>query len=386
MTYVIKKRKWQRFTVQSIILLALVLAISVFRQGNFIKDKAAKTKAMAENSIIADEVELTDAEEEIVEREESVKTDIVHVKKRSHTYIEISKSVVSTGSSVYLYDNYMEQEINLTIDRMEKKGFLQNDIIRYNKGSTFIGKADENNKKDPVKSFSIISEKGKNGKYKTDIKIKTKRLYAPELLETDDAYYISLAVPSKIYDKIIVIDAGHGGIDEGTKSFRGHYEKNYNLIILKELKTLLDSSDSGIKAYYTRLTDKTISKAARTKLANSLKADLFISIHCNSSEYGDSAPYGVEVLYSKRKPHNSKLSNKKLAEILLENVAGKVNNKKRGVIRREGLYIMHHSNVPASIVEVGYMSNKSDLKYIVTKNGQKKMAEGIYNGILEALE
>ena len=369
MTYVIKKRKWQRFTVQSIILLALVLAISVFRQGNFIKDKAAKTKAMAENSIIADEVELTDAEEEIVEREESVKTDIVHVKKRSHTYIEISKSVVSTGSSVYLYDNYMEQEINLTIDRMEKKGFLQND-----------------NKKDPVKSFSIISEKGKNGKYKTDIKIKTKRLYAPELLETDDAYYISLAVPSKIYDKIIVIDAGHGGIDEGTKSFRGHYEKNYNLIILKELKTLLDSSDSGIKAYYTRLTDKTISKAARTKLANSLKADLFISIHCNSSEYGDSAPYGIEVLYSKRKPHNSKLSNKKLAEILLENVAGKVNNKKRGVIRREGLYIMHHSNVPASIVEVGYMSNKSDLKYIVTKNGQKKMAEGIYNGILEALE
>lgn len=341
---------------------------------------------MAENSIIADEVELTDAEEEIVEREESVKTDIVHVKKRSHTYIEISKSVVSTGSSVYLYDNYMEQEINLTIDRMEKKRFLQNDIIRYNKGSTFIGKADENNKKDPVKSFSIISEKGKNGKYKTDIKIKTKRLYAPELLETDDAYYISLAVPDKIYDKIIVIDAGHGGIDEGTKSFRGHYEKNYNLIILKELKTFLDSSDSGIKAYYTRLTDKTISKAARTKLANSLKADLFISIHCNSSEYGDSAPYGIEVLYSKRKPHNSKLSNKKLAEILLENVAGKVNNKKRGVIRREGLYIMHHSNVPASIVEVGYMSNKSDLKYIVTKNGQKKMAEGIYNGILEALE
>lgn len=380
-----KEKKWQRFAVQSMILLAVVLAISVFGQESFIKDKVTKTKAMAERSVVASGIKLADTEEEIIEREESVKTDVVHVRKRSHIYIEIPKSVVSTGASVYLYDNYMDSEIHLTIDGMEKKGFLQNDIIRYNKDKTFIGKTDEDNKKDPVKSFSIISVKTKNETYKTEIRIKTKRLYAPELLETDDAYYISLAVPSKVYDKIIVVDAGHGGIDEGTKSFRGHYEKNYNLIILKELKALLDSSDSGIKAYYTRLNDKTISKAARTKLANSLKADLFISIHCNSSEYGDGTPYGVEVLYSKRKPRNSKLSNKKLAEILLENVAEKVNNKKRGVIRREGLYIMHHSNVPASIIEVGYMSNKSDLKYIVTKNGQKKMAEGIYNGILEAL-
>ena len=46
---------------------------------------------------------------------------------------------------------------------------------------------------------------------------------------------------------------------------------------------------------------------------------------------------------------------------------------------------MHHSNVPASIIEIGYMSNKSDLKYIVSKSGQKKVAKGIYKGIMRAL-
>ena len=67
-------------------------------------------------------------------------------------------------------------------------------------------------------------------------------------------------------------------------------------------------------------------------------------------------------------------------------MAEEIGNKKRGVIRREGLYIMHHSEVPASIIEIGYMSNKSDLKYILKKSGREKVAKGIYKGIMEALE
>lgn len=377
-----RERKWQRFTVQSIVLLVIVLAFSVFRQGGFTKYNGKR--AMADKTVITNEVQLTDTEDILAEQEQSIKTNIEHIRKRSHTYIEIPKSVITTGASVYLYDNYMDSEIRITIDGMAKKGFSQNNIIRYNIGSKFIGAANVKNKKEILENFKIISEKKKDNTYKTQIKIKTKRLYAPELYETSNSYYISLAVPSDVYDKIVVIDAGHGGADEGTKSAQGHYEKDYNLIILKELKNLLNNSD--IKAYYTRLTDRRVSKARRTALANNLNADLFISIHCNSSEYGDEKPYGVEALYSKRNPPNSKLNNKKLAEILLENVAKKVNNKKRGVIRREGLYIMHHSNVPASIIEIGYMSNKSDLKYIIRKSGQKKAAEGIYNGIMEALE
>lgn len=377
-----KERKWQGFAVQSVILFAAVLAFSVFLKESFIKDN--KKDTMTDKTAVANEVNMaTTEDEEITVREQSVKTDVEHVKKRSSNYIEIPKSAIPTGASVYLFDNYMESEIRFTIEGMVKKGFLQNDIIRYNRRNRFVGKADTENRKDVVESLNMISESTRYGTYKTKINIKTKKLYAPELYETDDSYYISLAIPSDVYDKIVVIDAGHGGNDEGTRSAKGHYEKNYNLIILQELKNLLDSSD--LKVYYTRFNDKRVSKPARTALANKLDADLFVSIHCNSSEYGSEGPYGVEALYSTRKPRNSELSNKKLAQILLENVAEKVNNKKRGVIKREDLYLMHYSNVPTAIIEVGYMSSKSDLKYITSKSGQKRAAEGIYNGITEAL-
>ncbi len=376
-----KEKKWQKFTVQSVILLAVVLAVSIFQQGGLVRESGKRV--MADGTAVLEETKEPEEIQE-VQSVKSVKSDITHIKKRSSTYIEIQKSMITTGAGIYLYDNYINSEVCMVIDGMTQKNFLKNGIIRYNRGDKFIGNANYKNKQDIVESIDIISAKTKDGLYKTEVKIKTKRLYAPELYETDDSYYISLAVPKNIYDKIVVIDAGHGGIDEGTKSFRGHYEKDYNLMVLKELKNLLDTSDN-IKAYYTRLSDEKVSKVARTSLANNLDADLFISIHCNSSEYGNGEPYGVEALYSKRKPRNSRLENKKLAEILLDNVAEKVNSKKRGVIRREGLYIMHHSKVPASIIEIGYMSNKSDLKYIIKKSGQKKAAEGIYNGILEAL-
>ena len=70
--------------------------------------------------------------------------------------------------------------------------------------------------------------------------------------------------------KVIVIDAGHGGHDEGAVSFDGRInEKDYTLLIVKELKDILDKSD--ITAYYTRLSDKDVSKKERVKLANELQ-------------------------------------------------------------------------------------------------------------------
>ncbi len=70
------------------------------------------------------------------------------------------------------------------------------------------------------------------------LEFKTKHLYAPVLYETDTGYFISLAKPRDVYDKIVVLDAGHGGIDEGTSSAKGHHEKEYTLLVLKELKSL----------------------------------------------------------------------------------------------------------------------------------------------------
>lgn len=379
-----KEKEWQRFAVQSVVLLAAVLALSVFHPGDIIRDNGKMV--MADGTAVlnnSDNVKKQPGQKKKVSAYElPVKTDKAQITERSSIYVEIKKSAVPTGAAVYLSDEYMEQGIRLVIESAKGRKLKNEDIARHNNGRKYTGKVNKKNKKDIAESINIRYSVKKK-KYRTELALKTKHLYAPALYETDKAYFISLARPRDVYDKIIVVDAGHGGSDEGTSSAYGHHEKDYNLLVLKELKQMLDKTD--IKVYYTRLSDKKITKPARTDLANKLRADLFISIHCNSED-GDGSAYGVETLYSKRKPLNSRLDNKKLSRILLNNVADEIGNKKRGVIRREGLYIMHHSEVPASIIEIGYMSNKSDLKYILKKSGREKVAKGIYKGIMEALE
>lgn len=375
-----KEKEWRGFAVQSVLLLIVVLVLSVFHPGDIINENY--TKVMADGASVTKNNKKVQMKEVIQGYEGPVKTDEAHVKARSSIYIKIPKTDVPTGASIYLIDNYMKQEIRLVISGAAGKKIKKEDITRYNRGNKYSGHPGKS-KIDIVANISTKYYITKKKKYRTVLDFEMKHLYAPALYETDMGYFISLAEPKDVYDKIIVLDAGHGGIDEGTSSAKGHHEKDYTLMVLQELKKLMDKTD--IKVYYTRLSDQKVTKAARTELANKLEADIFISIHCNSSEKGDGRAYGIEALYSKRKLLNSSLGNKKLSKILLDSVAKEVDNKKRGVIRREGLYIMHHSDVPASIIEIGYMSNKSDLKYILSKSGRKKVAKGIYKGIMEAL-
>ncbi len=184
--------------------------------------------------------------------------------------------------------------------------------------------------------------------------------------------------------KILVLDAGHGGNDEGAWDQTGkRVEKNYNMKIVRMLKEKFDQTE-GIQVYYTRTEDKAVSKEKRVALANKLQADALVSIHCNASEPGDNASHGLETLYSKRKT-GVELSNRKLADTIVDQLAKSTGRRNRGTIRREGLYLMHHSKVPTTIVEIGYMSNKSDMKYLDSQKGSQKITDGIYAGIMEAL-
>ncbi|MDE6851130.1 MAG: N-acetylmuramoyl-L-alanine amidase [Lachnospiraceae bacterium] len=187
-------------------------------------------------------------------------------------------------------------------------------------------------------------------------------------------------------DKILVLDAGHGGNDEGAWDQSGNpVEKKFNLMIVKMLKERFDQTP-GVQVHYTRLTDTEVSKKKRVAIANKLQADAFVSIHCNASDPGDTASRGVETLYSKRKTGKSQISNQALAQQIVDSLSAATGLKNRGTIRREGLYLMHHSKVPTTIVEIGYISNKSDLKYLNSKKGREKIVDGIYNGIMTSLE
>lgn len=189
----------------------------------------------------------------------------------------------------------------------------------------------------------------------------------------------------KVKKRIVVIDAGHGGIDEGTISQNGKYlEKEYTLLIAKRLEKLL--KEEGIIVYCTRTDDRYITKKERVKRAKKVKADLLISIHCNASDVGDTTSNGIETLYSKRKTNNVVLTNKKLATIMLDGLTKETNLRKRGSIMRNKLYVLRHADMPATIIEIGYMSNTKDLNFIRKESGQQKIAQGICNGVVRALE
>lgn len=194
--------------------------------------------------------------------------------------------------------------------------------------------------------------------------------------------YIACFEPKQVYDNIVVIDAGHGGVGVGTS--RGEvYEKDINLRVTKRLKTLLDKQDV-IKAYYTRLEDVGLDVFERVNFANDIQAQYFVSIHSNSYEdVGDIK--GVEVLYSKNEVDETYHS-KWFSKILLNQLVKVTGLEKRGLIDGDYVHIVRTAKMPVALIEMGYMTNDSDYEYLISEEGQEKLSEGIYQGLLKTIE
>lgn len=187
----------------------------------------------------------------------------------------------------------------------------------------------------------------------------------------------------EIYDKIVVIDAGHGGTQPGAVK-KDVYEKYLNLEIVLKLKELLDEVDEEkLKVFYTRLEDVNPSLMERADMANNLQADLFISVHNNSTGDGKfSSVNGTMVLYSPDESNESK----RLAQICLENVNASTGSKNLGLVEADDIYIVRTSEVPVALIEVGYMTNTKELNDLCDPAYQEKVAQGIYNAIMQAFE
>ncbi len=214
-----------------------------------------------------------------------------------------------------------------------------------------------------------------------EILIELDHVYEAVVLEDDKYFYIDLKKPREIYDNILVIDAGHGGRDPGAISLYGnHYEKDFNLRILLSLKKLLDSEN--IKVYYTRLDDQQLYLRPRVELANDLDSDFFISIHCNSNL--KSGPNGTEILYYDNEFNN--IRTKDLAEIFSNQLDVTTSLRRKGLEKRkeDDIFILENAQVPAVLIEVGYLSNYNDLEYLKKQDNIDKVAQGIYQGILSA--
>jgi N-acetylmuramoyl-L-alanine amidase len=176
--------------------------------------------------------------------------------------------------------------------------------------------------------------------------------------------------------KVIVIDAGHGGTDSGAVSKVGLQEKDIVLDIAKSMiawnKSLLASE---FDIYLTRNTDTLISLADRVKLAKHLKPDVFISLHCNHID-NDSIK-GVEV-YVYTDTQSMRLRANTILNQLNQNLGFKVRAPKQGnfqVLRETEGYCA------SILLELGYLSNLDESEYLGDKENRKALALAILMSI-----
>jgi N-acetylmuramoyl-L-alanine amidase len=196
-----------------------------------------------------------------------------------------------------------------------------------------------------------------------------------------------------VTNKVIVLDAGHGGIDPGALSNdKNTLEKDINLKIALKLRELLESS--GALVILTREDDvslyedspgKTIRQRYnenlknRKKLIDESNADLFVSIHLNAFE--QSKYYGAQTFYP-AKDEKSKL----LATFIqkeLKRVADQSNM--REVKPRSDIYLLKENKIPSILIECGFLSNEKETQLLKDSNYQEKIAWSIYAGMQKYL-
>lgn len=181
---------------------------------------------------------------------------------------------------------------------------------------------------------------------------------------------------------LIILDAGHGGTDPGAIGYNSKNEivakeSKINMAITSLVKEKLLAQ--GYNVILTRDSDTYISLSERVELEKSYDADMFVSIHCNSIE--NKEINGTQVYYHPSSQTGSVLANN-IYDALVENTTLAPKETQNGA----HLYVIRQTVSPAVIVETAFISNESDRNYLMSSNGQNKIAEAICKGITETVE
>lgn len=214
--------------------------------------------------------------------------------------------------------------------------------------------------------------------------------------------------------KTVVIDAGHGGHDDGC-SGKGSKEKVIALSIALKLGKLIETGNKDVDVIYTRKTDKFVTLDNRAKIANTKKADLFICVHANANN--KSTPYGTETYvlglhktkeqkeiaarenavieleenssskYQKITPEKLIARTMQLSAYLNQSISfasqiqkefKKIGRKDRGV-KQAGFVVLYKTTMPSVLIETGFLTNAADNAFLKKSANQQKMAQAIYN-------
>ena len=195
----------------------------------------------------------------------------------------------------------------------------------------------------------------------------------------------------------IVLDAGHGGKDNGTQNSRlGVKEKSVALDITMRLATILKSN--GYKVLFTRKTDKFVELSDRSDYANKSHANLFVSIHCNAAS--NTSVSGIETFAVTPQWMPSTASSKQtksdrikvpgndadnwsqlLSYYIQRSMRAATGSPDRGV-KRARFAVLKSSKMPSTLIEVGFLSNSSECRKLATPSYRQKIAESIASGIM----
>lgn len=158
-------------------------------------------------------------------------------------------------------------------------------------------------------------------------------------------------------------------------------EYKLNLQVAKKLQKVLEAR--GYQVYMIRTTnDVNISNKQRAVRANKSGADIYLRIHADSS--ASSSVRGASMLYpSKQNPYVKNLSaaSKKLSNCILKSYCKKTGIKSRGLITRDDLTGTNWSKIPVTLIEMGFLSNAAEDRFMNNASNQTKMAKGIADGI-----
>ncbi len=239
--------------------------------------------------------------------------------------------------------------------------------------------------------------------------------------------FIVFTKPASLPQKefVIVIDPGHGGKDPGALG-SSSIEKNITLQVALQLGRILKENIPDTKIVYTRLNDKFVELYRRAEIANEYRADLFISLHCNSLPYKSPNRQSIKgteiyVMGLHKTDENLEVAKRENAAILKEanyearydgfdpnspqsyillslrqqthlanslNLANKIdselrtraNRVSRGV-KQAGFVVLAKTTMPSILVELGFLSNPEEEKYLQNANNQVYLASAIYRAI-----
>ena len=224
----------------------------------------------------------------------------------------------------------------------------------------------------PRNSFKTLSEGSVKGSeinsYKPKNIFETKRI---------QSHFSNL--PSVKQNKFyVVIDPGHGGPDSGAIGIGGLRETDVVLDVSKTVSALLKGK--GVKVEMTRVNEVDLDLSPRVSFANRTNADIFVSIHANASRGKKININGLETFYYDG--WKGRLLAEKIQKQILKVSPG---SPDRGV-RRGGYYVIRNTNMPAVLVEIGFVTGKLDARRLEKSSHRKRVAYAIAKGILEYLK